>query len=486
MKIIAGKNRDWLKGAHSFYDIVVIGSGLAGMTAANMLAKLGHSVLLLEHHYNLGGLATWFKRKKGHILDISLHGFPIGMIKTFRKYWTRDIADNVIRLKSIRFENPQFSLNTSFDRADFTRILRERFGVLKETIDEFFLTIRGMNFYDKLSMTTRELFETFFPGRTDIHRLLMEPITYANGSTLDDPAITYGIVFSNFMDKGVYTFQGGTDQLVRKMKRELVKNGVDIRTHCLAEKILVEDKKVVGVKVNGREIACRTAVSNSNLLSTIHKMTGDENFTPEFIQESNQVRLNSSSCQVYIGIKQGETIDHVGDLLFTSEAPEYDTEALLNKEVTSRSFSFYYPEIRPGSNRYSIVSSTNARYEDWADLSDAEYQKAKQRLIESTLDALEKYVPDIRKKADHLEASTPRTFKRYTLHPKGTSFGTKFEGLKISRELPNQILGLFHTGSVGIIMSGWLGAANYGVIVANEVDKFMRSAQSQTQAVAGV
>jgi hypothetical protein len=36
----------------------------------------------------------------------------------------------------------------------------------------------------------------------------MEPIAYANGSTLADPAITYGIVFSNFMGSGVYTFKG--------------------------------------------------------------------------------------------------------------------------------------------------------------------------------------------------------------------------------------------------------------------------------------
>lgn len=480
------RDRNWLKGAESFYDVVIIGSGLAGMTAANMLAKFGHSVLLLEHHYNLGGLATWFKRRKGHILDISLHGFPIGMIKTFRKYWTREIADSVIRLKNIRFDNPQFSISTSFDRADFTRILRERFGVLKETIDDFFHTVRGMNFYDKLSMTTRDLFEKFFPGRTDIHRLLMEPITYANGSTLDDPAITYGIVFSNFMDQGVYTFQGGTDQLIRKMKQELLKNGVDIRTHCLAEKIFVEDKKVVGVQVNGQEIACRSALSNSNLLTTVHKLVGDEHFSAEFLEEAGKVRLNSSSCQVYIGIKKGETVDYVGDLLFSSEAEEYDTESILSKDVTSRSFSFYYPEIRPASNRYSIVSSTNARYEDWASLSEPEYESAKRRLIEATLDALEKYVPDIRKKADYLEAATPRTFKRYTLHPQGTSFGTKFEGLKISRDLPAQIAGLFHTGSVGIIMSGWLGAANYGVIVANEVDKFMRTLQPQPQLVAGV
>ncbi|MGC4004042.1 MAG: hypothetical protein QM811_13330 [Pirellulales bacterium] len=55
----------------------------------------------------------------------------------------------------------------------------------------------------------------------------------------------------------------------------------------------------------------------------------------------------------------------------------------------------------------------------------------------------------------------------------GSSFGTKFEGLAISLGLPEQIHGLYHAGSVGIIMSGWLGAVNYGVIVANDVDNLL-------------
>jgi len=473
--------RDWLKGTNSEYDVVVIGSGLAGMTAANMLAKLGHSVLLAEHHYNMGGLATWFKRKGGHILDISLHGFPSGMVKTFRKYWTKEMADSVIRLKGIRFDNPQFKLVTTFDKIDFTNILLERFGIVKEVIDDFFETARNMNFYDELKMTTRELFESFFPGRKDVWRFLMEPITYANGSTLDDPALSYGIVFSNFMDKGVFTYQGGTDELIKKMKKELIKNGVDIRTHCLVEKIHIEDKNVKGVKINGKDIECRSVLSNSNILSTIHNLAGDENFSPKFIKEVNKVRLNDSSCQVYIGIKKGEKIDNVGDLLFTSVAEEYDTEKILDKQVTSRTFSFYYPEMRPGLGRFAIVSSTNARFKDWTNLSEEEYKMEKEKLIKSTLDALEKYVPDIRQKADYFEAATPKTFQRYTLAPTGTSFGTKFEGLKISRDLPKQISGLYHSGSVGIIMSGWLGAANYGVIVANEVDKFMRSLKNEIQ-----
>ncbi len=74
--------KDFLKDVQDRYDVVVIGSGLAGLTGANVLAKQGYSVLLLEHHYQLGGMATWFKRHGGHIFDISLHGFPVGMIKS--------------------------------------------------------------------------------------------------------------------------------------------------------------------------------------------------------------------------------------------------------------------------------------------------------------------------------------------------------------------------------------------------------------------
>ncbi len=470
--------RDFLKGAKDSYDVVVIGSGLAGLTSANLLARQGYSVLLLEHHYQLGGMATWFKRAGGHIFDISLHGFPYGMIKSCRKYWTQGIAESIVQLNGIRFENPQFSLRTTFTREDFTRIIVERFGISIETVKQFFDTARGMNFFDEQKKTTRELFEQFFPGRDDVVRLLMEPITYANGSTLEDPAITYGIVFSNFMQKGVYTFEGGTDALVNKMRAELIRNGVDIRIRSLVEKIVVSrDRKITGVVVNGKRIGCRTIVSNANIKSTILKLVGEEHFDRKFVDDANAVRLNSSSCQVYMALKPGEGFDEsCGDLLFHSEHKGFDIEAMLSRHVSSRTFSFYYPETRPGSNRWLIVSSTNANYRDWADLPEPDYVVAKNNLMESTLDCLETYVPDVRRKLDHIEAATPRTFEHYTRHVAGSAFGTKFEGLQVSRDLPQQIAGLFHAGSVGIIMSGWLGAVNYGVIVSNDVDKYLTAA----------
>ena len=472
--------RDFLKGAADQYDVVVIGSGLAGMTSANILGRAGHRVLLLEQHYKLGGLATWFLRPGGHVFDISLHGFPHGMIKSCRRYWNRDIADRIVQLKNIRFDNPQFSLTTTYNREDFTRLLTSDFGIEPATVNEFFDTARGMNFYDDQTTTTRQLFDRFFPGRDDVVRLLMEPITYANGSTLEDPAITYGIVFSNFMNKGVFIYEGGTEDLVARMKRELESNGVDIRINCPVDRILVDRGRVSGVEVHGRRINCRAVVSNANLRTTILKMIGAEVLDKDYVERTEAVRLNNSSTQVYMALKPGEAIDESsGDLFFTSTANEFRTDLLLSRDITSRTFSFYYPRTRPSKKeRYAIVSSTNANWSDWADLNEADYQASKEDLVDTTIDALEKYIPGIRSKIDRAEAATPRTFNHYTRHELGASFGTKFEGLGVSRELPQQVGGMYHAGSVGIIMSGWLGAINYGVIVSNEVDQQLVSETS--------
>lgn len=454
------------------YDIVIAGGGLGGLTAANRLARAGWKVLLAEQHIQLGGLATFFRRK-GHLFDVALHGFPVGMKKSLRKYWGADFASRVVQVKSIRFNNPQYSLESTFDKADFSRKMTGEFKIPPQTVDAFFAEIASMNYYDDQRMTTRELFQKFFPGRTDVWRFLMEPISYANGSTLDEPAISYGIVFGNFMSEGVYTFLGGTDLMLGMMRDELRRNGVELLTGVPVTKVLVDSGRVSGAVVGGRNVACKAVVSNASLFRTAFELAGRDLLGEEYARSLDSVRPSTSSCQVYLGIKRGEKLPYIGDLVFDSTYPEYDSDALCAPGITSRTFSVYYPEIRPGSDEYSIVASMNARFQDWEGLSPEEYAAAKDALVEDAFASVERYVPGIRSIVDYTCAATPLTFRRYTGHVQGATFGTKFEGLRFSQELPRQVPGLFHTGSVGIIMSGWLGAANYGVIVANEADRYL-------------
>ena len=148
-------------------------------------------------------------------------------------------------------------VSTTFTREDYTRVLVGNFGLERTHVEKFYEYLRGMNFYDNNPETTGEMLERFFPGRDDVKRLLMEPIAYANGSTLDDPSITYGIVFSNFMGSGVYTFRGGSDLLIEKMIAELKRNGVEVRKKVLelnkigvlsAASIVNEDKADEGAE----------------------------------------------------------------------------------------------------------------------------------------------------------------------------------------------------------------------------------------------
>src|ERR1700683_1122353 len=58
------------------YDAIVIGAGIGGLFCANMLARGGMKVLLVERHYMLGGFCSTFRRK-GFIFDAATHFYPL-------------------------------------------------------------------------------------------------------------------------------------------------------------------------------------------------------------------------------------------------------------------------------------------------------------------------------------------------------------------------------------------------------------------------
>ena len=197
------------------------------------------------------------------------------------------------------------------------------------------------------------------------------------------------------------------------MRRILGENGVDTFSRSRVDQIIVENGQAKGVRVGDRVIGADVVLSNASIHGTALGLVGEEHFAEDWVEGLKKVRLNTSSCQVYMGLKEGESLPWVSDLFFTSTRPTFDSAALCDLHGESRTFSFYYPKGRPEDqaagkpDRYVIVSSTNALFEDWERMSPEEYEANKQRMVDETIADIERRVPGTARRS-----STPRPRRR--------------------------------------------------------------------------
>ena len=188
-----------------------------------------------------------------------------------------------------------------------------------------------------------------------------------------------------------------------------------------------------------------------------------------------------------MALKPEERIDEsTGDLLFSSTAPLFRTDLLLSRDITSRTYSFYYPRTRPQAS--AAVPDRVEHQRPLRGLGRARRRRLRgQQTGPDRNDARRRSkntCRDIRERVDHVEAVDAQDFR--ALHAstsQGPVSAPSSRAWRSAARCPSRFDGLYHAGSVGIIMSGWLGAMNYGVIVANEVENHlhgMRAAMAAT------
>jgi len=185
--------------------------------------------------------------------------------------------------------------------------------------------------------------------------------------------------------------------LFARCSEELARNGVELRKHALVERVLVEDvdgaRRVCGggCQTAGRFAArrcCRTQISRARSSSSL------ERNIPASVRGAGEGRADQHEFLPGLpGIRKGESIPPIGDLIFLSDSPRFSSDELVDFHTTSRTFSVYYPGTRPGSGRYTVVCSLNARYEDWNRLPAEEVRRENSRLIDESIACLERFCP---------------------------------------------------------------------------------------------
>src|ERR1700680_890176 len=136
------------------YDAIIIGSGIGGLFCANILAKAGLKILLLEKHYMLGGFCSSFRRK-GFVFDAATHFYPLlGNPQTLTGKLLRelDIPTEWIKMDPVdQFHFPgsaTFAVPANF--ADYIQLLKRSFPHQANAIDPYFGELRQAYMYGLL------------------------------------------------------------------------------------------------------------------------------------------------------------------------------------------------------------------------------------------------------------------------------------------------------------------------------------------------
>lgn len=115
------------------FDVIVVGSGIAGLTSAAYIAKENHKVLLLEKDSSFGGLLGAFNLD-GHMLDKGARGIiDSGIIFPMLKQlgFNLEFTDNPIRMT---FEDQSMVFNSKKSLDDYEEVLTKIFPLEKENI----------------------------------------------------------------------------------------------------------------------------------------------------------------------------------------------------------------------------------------------------------------------------------------------------------------------------------------------------------------
>ena len=124
------------------YDVIIIGSGLGGLTAGAKLIKEGKSVLVLEQHDRPGGCATTFKRRD-FTMEVGLHEMDGLHPRDIKRRIFDDIGlgEQVTFLpvpEFYRFINERYELVIPHDPEEAKVLLKKAFPGEEKGIDDYF------------------------------------------------------------------------------------------------------------------------------------------------------------------------------------------------------------------------------------------------------------------------------------------------------------------------------------------------------------
>jgi len=502
------------------FDAIVIGSGIGGLSAAAILAKLAaRRVLVLERHYAPGGYTHVFQRP-GYEWDVGLHYIgqghdPQSEARRLFDYvtdgglaWARmpEVYDRIVignrtvdlpaGLQGLRgsltghFPGAAAAIDRYLGAVDAcTRAGRGYYAekAVPRPIAAILGPLLRARFLRHARRTTLETLQDITRDPELIAVLTGQYLDYGLPPGQSSFAV-HATIVDHYLDGAAYPV-GGAGRIAATIAPLIEAAGGAVRVSAQVQQILVEGGRAVGVRMaDGRDLRAPILVSDAGAFTTFCRLlprdAAERTGLPDRIR---RIPPSTAHLCLYVGFKHtsqdlgltGTNLwlypdaDHDGNFTRYMRDPQAPFPVIYLSFPSAKDPSF--PIRLPG--RATIEVITPASHEWFARWTDtrwqrrgAEYEDLKARLTERLLDQLYAAVPAVRGKVDHAELSTPLSTQHFTGHARGEMYGLsatpdRFR-LRLGAQTP--IPGLFLTGQ-DLSSLGVVGALFGGALTASSV-----------------